>query len=611
MLTSSITRRSRFQQVEKLTISISLIAIFGCLGFLFQVSALFFSSSLPDPDVSLTRRHAARLQKYESFWGSEDEPEFANLKLQLEDEFTDTEDTTLEDSQQLKHGMSDSVSQFRQKDEELVSRVAFGSCTSRRAISQPIWRRGIIPSAPQAWIWAGDIAYMDWPDADCKENPDHIQCNCTRNWLHVNRQTCLAGDVRRARERLNLQLQNPDYKEFVRYMCPDMSFESQDKAKCSRPILGTWDDHDYNWQDGDKRLLSKEEQKQLFLDAFGVPLQSPRRIKDRGIHWKHTLNEGVQGKEIDVILLDERFHRDSKPCETRRKFCELVALPDPKKYKHEWCKDFLFGGKDGIGSCCRKDEQIWAGWCKINRKPGDELWEAACNPASKMYGFPGLEINASSGAPFWSGLTSVSKNGEGVLCEVLGVEQRAWLQDELYKSKALLKLIVSGSPAFNNPQDFVCAKALKWRPAVNCSCFDDYDCYRPAQMNLLHMMAHAPGCVVVLTGDFHFSDIKVLQPGEQSYSDAYGSFDLPRPIYQVMASGLTSDTAQMAACDGYRVDRSGFRPGGECAFVSEPAFGMIEIDWDAPEKLAKLQVRDESGEVKIESILRLDTCSPA
>lgn len=35
----------------------------------------------------------------------------------------------------------------------LVSRIGFGSCTSRVAIAQPIWGNGIIPSDIDAWIW--------------------------------------------------------------------------------------------------------------------------------------------------------------------------------------------------------------------------------------------------------------------------------------------------------------------------------------------------------------------------------------------------------------------------------------------------------------------------
>lgn len=37
-------------------------------------------------------------------------------------------------------------------------------------------------------------------------------------------------------------------------------------------------------QDGDRRLPTKEEQKHLFLDALGVPRNSKRRTKNRGIY---------------------------------------------------------------------------------------------------------------------------------------------------------------------------------------------------------------------------------------------------------------------------------------------------------------------------------------
>ncbi|CAN0051240.1 unnamed protein product, partial [Laminaria digitata] len=28
---------------------------------------------------------------------------------------------------------------------------------------QPIWTQAIIPSEPDAWIWLGDMAYLDHP----------------------------------------------------------------------------------------------------------------------------------------------------------------------------------------------------------------------------------------------------------------------------------------------------------------------------------------------------------------------------------------------------------------------------------------------------------------
>ncbi|KAG0578100.1 hypothetical protein M758_5G198700 [Ceratodon purpureus] len=511
---------------------------------------------------------------------------------------------------------SDADSVLERAKRRLVSRIGFGSCTSRVAIDQHIWVNSIIPSDVDAWIWAGDIAYTDWPDVNCAANPSHIHCNCTRNWLRSNPDSCLAGDVAHARLKFEEQLSNLDYSKFVDFMCStskNNSWRSLDLSLCDRPILGTWDDHDYNWQDGDKRMPTKEEQKQLYLDALGVPRNSPRRSNGRGIYWRHTLNEGVAGKEIDVLLLDERFHRDTKPCHTRRDFCNFT---NPKKTKYMWCKDFLEGGAAGTGSCCKKDDQFWQGWCRILENRANPLWNQVCNPKSPLYGFVDANIemihNNSINEVFaWSILNQVDATSDlSVLCEILGPQQRRWLRHELENSQAVLKLVVSGSPLISNPTEFVCSQARKKHPAAYCKCYDDFDCFQPAQRNLLHMFTTAPGCVVVLTGDFHFSDIKILQPGNRRYSNDYGSTDLPRPLVQVMASGLTNNTAAPAACEGFRIDKVGLRPNGACDFVSGPAFGLIEVDWDILPPRARLQIRGDDGQVLLEQKLSLDSCVP-
>lgn len=50
------------------------------------------------------------------------------------------------------------------KNRRLVSRIGFGSCTSRVAIAQPIWETGVIPSNIDAWIW-------------CESNPTSFLLN--------------------------------------------------------------------------------------------------------------------------------------------------------------------------------------------------------------------------------------------------------------------------------------------------------------------------------------------------------------------------------------------------------------------------------------------------
>lgn len=60
-------------------------------------------------------------------------------------------------------------------------------------------------------------------------------------------------------------------------------------------------------------------------------------------------------------------------------------------------------------------------------------------------------------------------------------------------------------------------------------------CYHPAQLNLIHRLgAVKEGCVIVLVGDYHFSDIKVVEPGSENlYSEWYRTDQLRKPIYQV------------------------------------------------------------------------------
>lgn len=126
-------------------------------------------------------------------------------------------------------------------------------------------------------------------------------------------------------------------------------------------------------------------------------------------------------------------------------------------------------------------------------------------------------------------------------------------------------------------------------------------------MALLHALASAPGCPVVITGDFHFSDLKVLRPGKSLYSEEYQSERLAKPVYQVMASGLTVDTAKPATCQGFHRDRMGLRVPGECDFVAGPAFGMVEVDWE--QEMVSLQIRDgNEGEVRVETSFHLGTC---
>ncbi|CAM9750791.1 unnamed protein product, partial [Phaeothamnion confervicola] len=219
---------------------------------------------------------------------------------------------------------------------------------------QPVWTEGVIPSRPDAWLWLGDIAYLDYPGVDCWAFPNATECHCddTENYFRSS-PFCHTGDVEHAAVKYRTQLRNPEYNQFLDYMCPNarpaglFPPPGADPLLCPRPILGTYDDHDYGWDNGDRRLPQKWLFKAMFLDAIGEPADSIRRNVHRGVWHKYTLNEGAAGHEIDVFMLDGRYERDVLPCYMRREWCEKVVIPASGHHHHAWCINLLHGGPDG------------------------------------------------------------------------------------------------------------------------------------------------------------------------------------------------------------------------------------------------------------------------
>jgi len=82
--------------------------------------------------------------------------------------------------------------------------------------------------------------------------------------------------------------------------------ENFKKLRAACPLLATWDDHDYGFNDSGAEHVRKQESQQAFLDFLGVPAADPRR-KQAGVY--HAQIFGPPGKEIQVILLDTRYFR--------------------------------------------------------------------------------------------------------------------------------------------------------------------------------------------------------------------------------------------------------------------------------------------------------------
>ncbi|WP_461782825.1 alkaline phosphatase D family protein [Prosthecobacter sp.] len=74
----------------------------------------------------------------------------------------------------------------------------------------------------------------------------------------------------------------------------------------NKPILATWDDHDFGLNDGGSEYPQKKEAQVEFWNWLDEPTDSPRR-KQEGVY--HAQSFGPVGKRVQVILLDTRYFR--------------------------------------------------------------------------------------------------------------------------------------------------------------------------------------------------------------------------------------------------------------------------------------------------------------
>lgn len=168
-------------------------------------------------------------------------------------------------------------------EEALVSRIVFGSCRNQSA-PQPIWN-AINSFDPQVFIWLGDNIY-----GDIRRPFKFFGTDRTIGpWKNVPR------FVPASEQELEIKYKegkiNPGYTRL------------REKIK----VIGTWDDHDYGLNDAGKEFSGKIASQRLLLDFLDEPQDSPRR-KQAGVYASYTF--GPMGRQIKVIVLDTRYHRD-------------------------------------------------------------------------------------------------------------------------------------------------------------------------------------------------------------------------------------------------------------------------------------------------------------
>ena len=139
-----------------------------------------------------------------------------------------------------------------------LERMAFGSC-AKQDKPQPIWD-AVVATKPELFLFLGDNIYGD-----------------TQEMSLLQKQWDLLG-----------------------------AQEGFQRLEATCPILATWDDHDMGANDAGAEYPQKRQSQQLFLDFFKIPKESSRRVRE-GVY--HAEIFGPPGKQVQVILLDTRFHR--------------------------------------------------------------------------------------------------------------------------------------------------------------------------------------------------------------------------------------------------------------------------------------------------------------
>mmetsp|Transcript_33855 Transcript_33855/g.49377 ORF Transcript_33855/g.49377 Transcript_33855/m.49377 type:complete len:733 (-) Transcript_33855:349-2547(-) len=192
-------------------------------------------------------------------------------------------------------------------DADNVGRIAFSSCYKPSSqINDKLWRylrEDYCTDGQCVWAWLGDNMYMDSNNMDHKRNA----YNAARN------------------------------DQYYSSMGPI--------ADPKIPVTGTWDDHDYAWNNMGKYYSCRQQSQNEFCHHFNVAESDPRHPsqgpnQQEGIYSSNLFNrpDGNPGG-IHLINLDARYHRS--PISARYGPCEGTSSSMLGDTQWQWLENEL------------------------------------------------------------------------------------------------------------------------------------------------------------------------------------------------------------------------------------------------------------------------------
>lgn len=143
--------------------------------------------------------------------------------------------------------------------DKTLQRIAFGSCHRRTFSTDSHWQQ-VLDVQPDLWLWLGDAVYAD------NESPEE-RLKSLRSLFEVKNYERLTQKV---------------------------------------PVIGTWDDHDYAFNNADGSYEYKDASQQVFMNFLQLPKDHPL-YSQQGLHYAYEF--GLAPQKVKVIVTDTRYFK--------------------------------------------------------------------------------------------------------------------------------------------------------------------------------------------------------------------------------------------------------------------------------------------------------------